>query len=64
MAASRAFQPTAVTPARAHARSTREGNLVLPGFIDLHIHGGRGFDVMDGTVEAVQGLARHLPHTA
>lgn len=36
------------------------GNLVLPGFIDLHIHGGRGFDVMDGTVEAVHGLAAHL----
>jgi N-acetylglucosamine-6-phosphate deacetylase len=36
------------------------GNLLLPGFIDLHIHGGRGFDVMDGTVEAIQGLSRHL----
>ena len=36
------------------------GNLVLPGFIDLHIHGGRGFDVMDGTVAAVHGLAAHL----
>lgn len=36
------------------------GNLVLPGFIDLHIHGGKGYDVMDGTVEALQGLARHL----
>lgn len=37
-----------------------QGNLVLPGFIDLHIHGGRGFDVMDGTVEAVHGLTSHL----
>jgi N-acetylglucosamine-6-phosphate deacetylase len=37
-----------------------EGRLALPGFIDMHIHGGRGFDVMDGTVDAVHGLARHL----
>lgn len=37
-----------------------QGNLVLPGFIDLHIHGGKGSDVMDGTVEAVHKLARHL----
>ena len=32
----------------------------MPGFIDLHIHGGRGFDVMDGTIEAIHGLAEHL----
>lgn len=36
------------------------GNLVLPGFIDVHVHGGNGCDVMDGTVEAVHALAVHL----
>ncbi len=46
-------------PANAQWLDAR-GNLVLPGFIDLHIHGGRGFDVMDGTVEAIHGLAGHL----
>lgn len=33
---------------------------VLPGLIDLHIHGGNGFDVMDGTYDALNGLSSHL----
>lgn len=36
--------------------------LVLPGFIDLHVHGGGGADVMDGG-DAVQTMARlHARH--
>ncbi len=31
---------------------------VLPGFLDLHVHGGGGFDTMDADPEAVQGLGR------
>ena len=27
-------------------------NYVSPGFIDMHIHGGGGHDLMDGTIEA------------
>jgi N-acetylglucosamine-6-phosphate deacetylase len=27
--------------------------VILPGFVDLHVHGGDGFDFMDGTDEAV-----------
>jgi N-acetylglucosamine-6-phosphate deacetylase len=34
---------------------------LLPGFMDLHIHGSLGFDVMDSTKEAISGLARSLP---
>jgi N-acetylglucosamine-6-phosphate deacetylase len=33
---------------------------VLPGMIDIHIHGGGGRDLMEGTVDAVQAVARHL----
>ncbi len=33
---------------------------VLPGLIDIHIHGGGGRDLMEGTPEAVQAVARHL----
>lgn len=33
------------------------GNYVSPGFIDIHIHGGGGYDFMDGTVEAYLGAA-------
>jgi len=40
------------------------GNSVIaPGYVDLHIHGGAGYDVMDDNVEALptieQLLARH-----
>ena len=34
------------------------GLLVLPGFIDLHVHGGGGADFMMGTPEAVRQAAR------
>ncbi|WNQ12394.1 N-acetylglucosamine-6-phosphate deacetylase [Paenibacillus aurantius] len=40
-----------------------EGGWILPGFIDVHIHGGFGHDFMDGTVEAIEGIARyHASH--
>jgi len=46
---------------RAHA--PRDGErLVLPGFIDLHVHGGGGADVMDGN-GAIDTVARtHALH--
>lgn len=34
-----------------------KGNYVSPGFIDIHIHGGGGFDFMDGTTEAFLAIA-------
>ncbi|MFD1064418.1 N-acetylglucosamine-6-phosphate deacetylase [Oceanobacillus locisalsi] len=34
---------------------------LLPGFIDGHIHGGYGVDVMDARPETLQTLADHLP---
>lgn len=39
------------------------GGYLVPGFIDLHVHGGDGADVMDGTAEAVATVCRaHLRH--
>lgn len=35
-----------------------EGNYVCPGFIDLHIHGAGGYDVMDGTEESLSEISR------
>ncbi|MGE5621170.1 MAG: N-acetylglucosamine-6-phosphate deacetylase [archaeon] len=35
-----------------------KGCYVLPGFIDLHCHGGYGADVMDGTPEAIGTVGR------
>jgi len=33
--------------------------MLFPGLIDIHVHGGGGFDVMDATAEAVCGMARY-----
>ncbi|MDR2648480.1 MAG: N-acetylglucosamine-6-phosphate deacetylase [Clostridiales bacterium] len=35
------------------------GLLVLPGFIDIHVHGGNGSDVMDGSYEAINNISLH-----
>ncbi len=34
-----------------------KGQYVAPGFIDIHVHGGGGFDFMDGTEEAFLKIA-------
>lgn len=40
-----------------------DGGYLLPGFVDLHLHGGDGADFMDGTAEAFQTvLAAHARH--
>ncbi|MCB0065384.1 MAG: N-acetylglucosamine-6-phosphate deacetylase [Caldilineaceae bacterium] len=35
-----------------------DGSLVLPGFIDVHVHGGAGHDTMDATPAALAEMAR------
>lgn len=35
-----------------------QGNYLLPGFIDVHVHGGVGHEAMDATPEAIQHMAR------
>lgn len=47
------------------AETSAEGNedLIVPGFIDLHVHGGNGADFMDGSPDAVQTVTTaHLRH--
>lgn len=34
--------------------------LIVPGFIDLHIHGAAGRDLMEGTPDAVSAVANYL----
>lgn len=38
-----------------------EDSTVVPGFIDVHIHGAGGADTMDGTTEALTKMASILP---
>jgi len=45
----------------AKARRLDFPNLILaPGFIDIHIHGGAGHDVMEGDDSALGPMERHL----
>ncbi len=40
-----------------------KGGIVLAGFIDTHVHGGGGYDFMDGTEEAFEkALKAHMEH--
>lgn len=32
---------------------------ISPGLIDIHCHGGNGYDFMDGTVEAFDGISKY-----
>ncbi len=45
-----------VSPSDVDARQF----IALPGMIDLHIHGGFGRDMMEGTPEAIQAIATRL----
>src|SRR5699024_1412896 len=34
-----------------------ENATIAPGLMDTHIHGVNGYDIMDGTVDAVKGIS-------
>lgn len=36
------------------------GYTIAPGLFDTHIHGINGYDIMDGTTEAVQEISRSI----
>jgi N-acetylglucosamine-6-phosphate deacetylase len=47
----------------APAGAERIEGVLVPGFVDLHVHGGAGADFMDGTAEAVRHVcAFHARH--
>ena len=37
-----------------------KGQYVMPGFIDVHLHGACGYDVCDATPEAIEKIAEAL----
>lgn len=37
-----------------------QGGLIAPGFIDIHIHGSAGAELMDKTPDAISTMARYL----
>ena len=38
------------------------GHVIVPGFIDVHVHGGAGRDIMEGGDAALQVARRHAQH--
>lgn len=49
------------TVADVQIDATGKNWTVVPGYIDVHIHGSSSFDTMDATPEALNGLASALP---
>jgi len=41
-------------------RTLNNENYIIPGFIDLHCHGGKGFDTMEGLQSIIQLSKYHL----
>ncbi|HVT44194.1 MAG TPA: N-acetylglucosamine-6-phosphate deacetylase [Thermoanaerobaculia bacterium] len=46
---------------RVHRAATEsdQKELIVPAFIDVHVHGGAGSDFMDGSPEAIEAILRH-----
>ena len=40
-----------------------QGLYLSAGFIDIHIHGSNGYDVMDGTIEALESISQSILQT-
>lgn len=40
-----------------------QGDYIAPGFIDLHIHGAKGCDTMDGTMKAITDISNTIAQT-
>jgi N-acetylglucosamine-6-phosphate deacetylase len=50
-------------PAAGAPRVDLRGGYLVPGYVDLHVHGGAGADFMDGTPEAFRAVIRaHTRH--
>lgn len=48
---------------RARVEIDAQNNYISPGFIDIHVHGGGGYDFMDNTPEAFRTIAKmHAQH--
>lgn len=50
------------TPISGQQARTGDQPLLLPGFVDLHVHGGAGRDVMEGGDAALQVARQHARH--
>ncbi|MET3697547.1 N-acetylglucosamine 6-phosphate deacetylase [Bacillus oleivorans] len=56
-----AVGPMETAPSHIENQFDANGQKVVPGFIDVHIHGVGGADTMDASNEAYETMARTLP---
>lgn len=55
--------PSDLSQALAATHINLDGQWLVPGFIDIHVHGADGAEVMDGTPESLRRIARfHAKH--
>ncbi|MGQ9686918.1 MAG: hypothetical protein ACUVT2_11530, partial [Thiobacillaceae bacterium] len=52
------IEPRNLLPGRGERRLEARGLWVIPGLIDIHIHGSAGHDMMDATAEALEAMSR------
>ncbi len=52
-----------IDPPAGISKINAEGKIAFPGFIDVHIHGAGGADVLDGTDESLETICRTLAAT-
>jgi N-acetylglucosamine-6-phosphate deacetylase len=53
------FGQRPVLPARGDVQEVdAQGNMLLPGFIDLHVHGAMGHELMDASASGLEEMAR------
>lgn len=62
MAADGRIAEVAGSPVEASRARESTRPLVLPGFIDLHVHGGGGHDIMEGGDAAARIASMHATH--
>ncbi|MFZ6021286.1 MAG: N-acetylglucosamine-6-phosphate deacetylase, partial [Chloroflexota bacterium] len=53
-------QPPATELEQAQEKVDAHQHHLLPGLIDLHIHGAMGFEFMDGDLHAIEEIAQFL----
>ena len=51
-------QPPAYAPGALDRSIDAQGRALLPGFIDLHVHGAMGHEAMDASLSGLQEMAR------
>ncbi len=57
------FDDGRITAIKQDSGGPGDGGMIVPGFIDLHVHGGGGADFMDASRDAVLTVARlHARH--